>query len=110
MRRVALGSLMYQIDGATHRVGLGSTSDDAGVTEGETITVYVDRDDPERVVTGTGLVSDYRHGLLPPVLVAAGLVAIGIAGPRLRRRASAPVPAAPPDAGARPTLTSSTGC
>ncbi|WP_433076991.1 DUF3592 domain-containing protein [Dactylosporangium sp. CA-052675] len=79
----------YQIDGVTHRVGLGSTSRDAGVAEGETITVYVDRDDPESVVTGTGLVSDYRHELLPPTMVAIGVVVMGIAGPRLRRRAPA---------------------
>nr|BFE62415.1 hypothetical protein GCM10020063_069410 [Dactylosporangium thailandense] len=91
----------YQIDGVTHRVGLGTTSDDAGVAKGDIITVYVDRDDPERVVTGTGLVSDYRRGLLPPVLVAAGIVVMGIAAPRLRRRApAAAVPGAPVGAGA----------
>ncbi|WP_426512984.1 DivIVA domain-containing protein [Dactylosporangium sp. McL0621] len=93
----------YQIDGVTHRVGLGSTSGDAGVAKGETITVYVDRDDPESVVTGTGLVSDYRHELLPPVMVTVGVVVMGIAGPRLRRRAPAvPFPAAEAAVAARP--------
>jgi hypothetical protein len=81
----------YQIDGVTHRVGLGSTSDEPGVAKGEIITVYVDREDPVSVVTSTGLVSDYRRGQLPPLLMAVGLVAMGIAGPRLRRRAPAAV-------------------
>jgi hypothetical protein len=79
----------YQIDGVTHRVGLGSTSDEPGVAKGDVIMVYVDRDDPGSVGTGTGLDSDYRRGLLPPLLVAVGVVAMGVAGPRLRRRAPA---------------------
>ncbi|GAA2366532.1 hypothetical protein GCM10010170_065430 [Dactylosporangium salmoneum] len=88
----------YQIDGVTHRVGLGSISDDPGVAKGESITVYVDRDDPESVVTATGLVSDYRRGALPPLVVAVGVVVMGIAGPRLRRRA--PAVTVPPGADA----------
>ncbi|WP_433200777.1 DUF3592 domain-containing protein [Dactylosporangium sp. CS-047395] len=87
--------IRYEVGGVTHRVGLGSIADDAGVTQGDTITVYVDRGDPERVVTGTGLVSNYRSGLLRPLLVTAGAVTMGIAGPRVRRRASlVAVPAA----------------
>jgi hypothetical protein len=50
--------------------------------------------------TGTGLVSDYRRGLLPPFLAFAGVVMMGSAGERLRRREPAPlrqadVPTAP---------------
>ncbi|WP_433058100.1 DUF3592 domain-containing protein [Dactylosporangium sp. CS-033363] len=77
----------YEIGGVTHRVGLGAHFDDAGVAAGEVITVYVDRADPERVAAANGLVSDYRRANLPPLLVAAGIIALGIAGPRLRRRA-----------------------